>query len=375
MKTHSFLSSRNIGLDLLRAGLIIEGVLLHASRSLPGENSWYYTAQRDPAELFTALLGLFHTFRMEVFFFLSGMFSALIILRKGQRFFITNRRKRVLVPLITAYIFIPPLMYAVGGMIDNKMLTWEGCLESYGVMHHLWFLISLSIMSLLIPIAFYDWSARQFGRLSLPVLMALLIALGNVGFMLKFLVKEHGDFAELLPITARFLVYYAAGYALYVNREQISRYANSKLMNGWVIGALMALVWFGFYVVAHFHVDNALKYLPVLVGSVLSVMLSYWLVFTFERIQVKENRLLTAIVDSALIIYLLHYPVVVVSAWLIDDWLPANLSVSYVLLDCLIGIVVSAMFYWCIKRSRLASWLFGLKPKAKKMPVPIEARL
>ncbi len=284
MKTESFLSSRNIGLDLLRAGLILEGVLLHASRSLPGENGWYYVAQRDPSEIFTALLSMVHTFRMEVFFFLSGMFSALIILRKGQKFFTDNRRKRVLIPLISAFV-------------------------------------------------------------------------------------------ELIPVTARFLVYYTAGFALYVNREKIARYANSKLMNSWLVAALVLAVWAGCYVVAHNHITGVMKYVPVMLGSVLSVMLSYWLVFSFERINVKESRILTAIVDSALIIYLLHYPVVIIFSWLLDVWLPDNLSVLYVLIDFALGIALSAVCYAIVKRSRFASFMFGLKPKDKKVAVPVEARL
>jgi len=375
VKTQSFLSSRNIGLDLLRAGLILEGVLLHASRSLPGENPWYYTAQRDPAEIFTALVSMFHTFRMEVFFFLSGMFSALIILRKGQQFFTENRRKRVLVPLISAYLFIPPLMYFITGQINDRPYSLEGWLNSYTMMHHLWFLVSLSIMSLAVPGCFYQWSARQLGKLSLPMLIALLVVLGNACFVLKFLVKGRGEFVELIPITARFLVYYTAGYALYINREKIAHYANSKLMNNWLIAALVAAVWAGCYYIAHNHISGVVKYVPVIMGSVLSAMLSYWMVFTFEKIQVKENRILTAIVDSALIIYLLHYPVVIAFSWLIDDWLPANYAVLYVLIDCAIGIGLSAVCYWFIKRSRVASMMFGLKPKAKKVPVPLEARM
>jgi len=375
VKPQSFLSSRNIGLDLLRAGLILEGVLLHASRSLPGENPWYYTAQRDPAEIFTALLSVFHTFRMEVFFFLSGMFSALIILRKGQQFFTENRRKRVLIPLISAYLFIPPLMYFLAGQMNDEPYTLQGWLNSYTMLHHLWFLVSLSVMSLMVPGAFYQWCAHQAGKLSLPMLIALVVILGNACFVLKFLLKGRGEFIELIPVTARFMVYYAAGYALYVNREKIARYAGSRLMNNWLIAALFTVVWAGCYVVAHHHISGVVKYIPVMMGSVLSAMLSYWMVFTFEKIQVKENPLLTAIVDSALIIYLLHYPLVIVFSWIIDSWLPDSFAVLYVLIDCAIGIVLSSVCYWFIKRSRFASFMFGLKPKAKKAPVPLEARI
>jgi len=375
VKTQSFLSNRNIGLDLLRAGLILEGVLLHASRSLPSDNTWLYVAEREASPLFTALLSLIHTFRMEVFFFLSGMFSALIILRKGQAFFTDNRRKRVFLPLITAYIFIPPLMFVVEGLMNNRVIDLAGALHSYSKVHHLWFLASLSIMSLVVPNAFYNWASRMFGKLPLPALMAVLVILGNACFVLKFVLKDHGDFVDIIPVTARFLVYYTAGYALYVNRERIAHYANNFLMNGWLIGALAIAMWLGFYAVELGMLKGPMKYLPTLAGSVLSVMLSYWLVFTFERVHVKENRLLTSIVDSALIIYLLHYPVVIIFSWLLDSWLPANWSIIYVLIDFAIGMAASAICYMIIKRSRVASMLFGLKPKAKKVAVPLEARL
>ncbi|WP_313683194.1 acyltransferase family protein [Pantoea sp.] len=375
MNTQSFLSGRNIGLDLLRAGLILEGVLLHASRSLPGENGWYYVAQRDPSELFTAFLSMFHTFRMEVFFFLSGMFAALIVLRKGQKIFLENRRKRVLTPLITAWLLIPPLMYVIAGQMKGTPLSLTGWLHSYLWMHHLWFLVSLSVMSMVIPGRFYQLASRQLGKLSLPMLLATLILLANACFFLKFLVKGQGEFIELIPVTARFLVYYAAGYALYVNREKIVAYADCWLLNKWLIAAIALATWLGFYVVAHQHIASAVKYLPVLMGSVLSVVLSYWLVFTFERLPLKENRLLTGVVDSALVIYLLHYPVVITFSWLMDVWLPANLSIIYVLINCAIGIAVSTLCYWLIKRSRFTSMLFGLKPKAKKVVMPAEVSL
>jgi glucan biosynthesis protein C len=47
----------------------------------------------------------------------------------------------------------------------------------------------------------------------------------------------------------------------------------------------------------------------------------------------------------------------------------------YVLIDLVIGMAASAICYMIIKRSRIASMLFDLKPKAKKIAVPLEARM
>lgn len=57
-----------------------------------------------------------------------------------------------------------------------------------------------------------------------------------------------------------------------------------------------------------------------------------------------------------------------------DKRLTANWSIVYVLIDFMIDMAASAIYYMIIKRSRIASMLFGLKPKAKKIAVTLEAR-
>ncbi|MCS3434031.1 hypothetical protein [Klebsiella sp. BIGb0407] len=66
---------------------------------------------------------------------------------------------------------------------------------------------------------------------------------------------------------------------------------------------------------------------------------------------------------------------VIVFSWLMDRWLPANWSIVYVLIDFVIGMAAGALYYMIIKRSSIASMLFGLKPKAKKIAMPLEARM
>lgn len=374
VENRTFLSSRNIGLDFLRALLILEGVLYHAARSLPGGNNWYYISGKNEADGFSALIEFMHTFRMEAFFFLSGMFSAMVILRKGSSFFYSNRRKRVLVPLITAFLFIPGLMYLISAEIKGERLTTQGALGAYTYMHHLWFLVSLSLMSFFVPPRFYQGAAALMRRLPFPVLIAALIVAANAFFVVKFFVKDAGEWVSLIPVTLRFMVFYAAGYALYLNSDQIPRQARSFLVNTKVVVALGVFCWLVFYAIFHFNITSSLKYLPVLSASVFSVIFSYWVVFTFEKLRMKENRLVTGVVDSALVIYLMHYPVVITFAWMLDRRLPDTLPVTYVAVVTLLGLACSTLIYLVIKQLPLLSLLFGLKPARVQKVSAIKSR-
>lgn len=367
MDTSPFLARRNIGLDFLRAVLILEGVLYHAARSLPGSsNSWYYIANKNESIAFSSLIEFIHAFRMEAFFFLSGMFSAMVILRKGRDFFIDNRKKRVLLPLVGAFLFIPPLMYVITALIKGNAPELSGLIGSWTMLHHLWFLVSLSIMSLIIPISLCDKVASFFRVLPLPVMVAAIIISCNFFFAVKYVVKDMGEFAALIPVTARFFIYYVAGYALYVNRDKIPLIKNSVLLRSWFVLPVGLVTYLAFYYTLHNHIEGMMKYIPTVIASVFSVLVSFWLVFFFEKMHIRESRLVKLIVDSALVVYIMHYPVVISFSYLADAWVAKEHSLIYVALITAIGLALSFVLYYLVKRSKLLSAVFGLKPVAIK---------
>lgn len=370
METSPFLARRNIGLDFLRAILILEGVLYHAARSLPGNNNkWYYIADKNESVGFSALIEFVHTFRMEAFFFLSGMFSAMVILRKGKAFFIDNRKKRVLLPLVGAFAFIPPVMYLITAFIDAEPLTKTGLLHSWGYLHHLWFLVSLSIMSLIIPVSWCEKISLWFRALPLPVIAALVIIACNFFFVVKFMVKDWGELVALLPVTARFFIYYVAGYALYVNRDQIPQIKTSFILKSWLLLPFGLITYLSFYFILDRQIEGVMKYIPTLIASVFSVLFSFWLVFFFEKMAIKESKAVKLVVDSALVVYIMHYPVVIFFSWYADSWLGKAWPLSYVATITLTGLCTSFILYSLVKRSKVLSTVFGLKPATVKPAV------
>lgn len=371
MDISPFLARRNIGLDFLRAVLILEGVLYHAARSLPGSgNSWYYIADKNESLAFSSLIEFVHAFRMEAFFFLSGMFSAMIILRKGRSFFIDNRKKRVLLPLAGAFLFIPPIMYVITASIKGNPIELSGVVNSWTMLHHLWFLVSLSVMSLLVPVSFCDKIASLFRALPLPVIVAAIIISCNFFFAVKYVVKDMGEFVALVPVTARFFIYYVAGYALFVNRDKIPQIKRSKILSSWFVLPMGLVTYLAFYYTLHNHIEGVMKYIPTLIASVFSVLISFWLVFFFEKMRIKESKLVKLVVDSALVVYIMHYPIVISLSYLADAWVARQYSLVYIALITSIGLAVSFALYYMVKRSKVLSAVFGLKPATIKPVIP-----
>ena len=344
-----FLAKRNVWLDFFRAIIILEGVLYHASRSLPNGEYWYYLSPRQTPEIFVSLMYLIHSFRMEVFFFISGLFSALILERKGNSFFLRNRLNRVLIPLISAFLFIPGVMYIISLEISGGEVDLNNLFASYFYAHHLWFLISLSAMSFLVPVKFNFMVAKLSRRLSLPSII-----------FIKYLLKDANSSLSIIPVTLRFFVYYLAGFSLYVNRDKVTKYKQCKLMNAFTPLTISVIVMTLFYIVIHYKIEGVAKYIPVIISGLLSATLSFWVVFFFEEMKIKPNKFIDGIINSALVIYIIHYPAVVSLSYYLDKIIPKEASITYVFSNCAISIFISFSFYLIIRKKPVLSAMFGL---------------
>ncbi|GAB2507755.1 acyltransferase family protein [Lysobacter humi (ex Lee et al. 2017)] len=175
------------GLDALRAGALLLGVVLHACMSyMPGASQFWLVS--DPAQSVVASGAFFwiHSFRMLVFFVLAGYFGRQLVERRGPLGFVRNRARRVLVPLLAAW---PPVFAAIiAVMIWNAWLRNGGHLpaspppgprftaDSFPLTH-LWF---LHVLVLFYVAALVGRSAS--GRWVAPALMQRLRrAAGAVG--------------------------------------------------------------------------------------------------------------------------------------------------------------------------------------------------
>lgn len=142
------------GLDALRGGALLLGVVLHASMSYMPTPIWLFPdEQTSPvaAGLFFAI----HLFRMTSFFLIAGLFAHLLLGRRGTRGFIRDRLGRIASPLVGLWWVVFPAVIAVivwKAAIDNGgTIPTDGppppplTLETFPLLH-LWFLWVLLIL-------------------------------------------------------------------------------------------------------------------------------------------------------------------------------------------------------------------------------------
>lgn len=97
-------------LDALRAGAMLLGIVLHAALAYTG-GPWIVVDEPTPV-LGVAVLTI-HGFRMQLFFLLSGFFTAMLWKRRGLAALLRHRGARIALPLLVALVTIVPLFWIV----------------------------------------------------------------------------------------------------------------------------------------------------------------------------------------------------------------------------------------------------------------------
>lgn len=184
MPNHSQ-TDRLHGLDALRGGALLLGVVLHASLSFFPEQIWI--AADDSRSVGAAwMFFAIHLFRMTAFFLIAGLFAHMMLARKGWLGFAKDRLVRIAGPLSA---FWTPVM---AGIITA--LVWNAHIQGWVTpgaeppppptydwtnfpLTHLWFLYVLVIfyaaaLILRAPFALMDRSGR-WGRMIDRIIGAL----------------------------------------------------------------------------------------------------------------------------------------------------------------------------------------------------------
>ncbi len=136
------------GLDALRGGALLLGVVLHASMSYLPKVIWLFPDEQTSPAASVLFFGI-HLFRMTTFFLIAGLFAHLLLQRRGTLGFIRDRLGRIAGPLFGLWWVVFPAVIAVivwKAAIDNGgAIPTDGppppplTLETFPLLH-LWFL-------------------------------------------------------------------------------------------------------------------------------------------------------------------------------------------------------------------------------------------
>ncbi|NJC40192.1 peptidoglycan/LPS O-acetylase OafA/YrhL [Brevundimonas alba] len=170
------------GLDALRGGALLLGVVLHASLSYLPTPIWLFPDDQT-SPVASVLFFAIHLFRMTAFFLIAGLFAHMLLGRRGTWGFIKDRLMRIANPLFGLWWVVFPAFIAVivwKAAIDNGgAIPTDGppppplTLETFPLLH-LWFLWVLllfyaAFLLLRAPVAALDRNGavgRLFDRLT-----------------------------------------------------------------------------------------------------------------------------------------------------------------------------------------------------------------
>ncbi len=145
---------REYFLDSIRAFLMLLGVPFHVSLIY---SSQHWTINSPTASFGLTLFNEFiHSFRMQVFFVISGYFSYMLFLRYSPQRWLKVRLERVGIPFLAAIPLITLPQFLLLKNISDKFPNWSQftLYQKYNTLcweliSHLWFLLILCLLTLI----------------------------------------------------------------------------------------------------------------------------------------------------------------------------------------------------------------------------------
>lgn len=352
------------GLDMLRAGLMIIGVFWHSVAVLSPLSSFVYDSKIHESFPLVATIYPEHIFRMEAFFLVSGFLSLMIRERKGKQAFFSARVKRVLIPLLLGCFGVNLLLQIFGAQFMGY--RWENFDMWRWVMHG-WFLITLfmcACIDMVLPINTY----RRTGWLG----VTLLFVLATCGYTAMLYWNGHswhffgsvsGNlFNFFLLDTVQFYPFYYLGGLLFVHQDALAKIKFKHL----AIIALIAAIAASMDYLQSLKLFDFYDYLPSLLGlsyrtihTIAAASIAFLLFYIFFHLRYQSGKVVRYLISSAIVIYLVHHPLVIILGWALDK--PHLSNAQYYLAIAFGALSLSYIAYEVIRRNHYLRVAFGLK--------------
>ena len=396
--------------DALRALAMMLGVWLHmAMPYTEGLPTGFWPVEERDSTLVSLSVLVIHSWRMELFFLLSGFFTAMLVVRRGVRRTASQRTKRIVFPFLIAMATVGTACSAIWGFgyanlfggdpgewVRGWILGGWGIGENavFGRLWHLWFLyvlmyfiaiglvghalLSKRMVSFNSAVSrFMGWGVRSwFGMFILAIPLGLLLVLFNA--------PNGPEPAYSLIPNMSSMGYYAlpffAGWYLYASRDSIEVLAKrfwwaftiassvALPLHAWTLTKAMQSIADGG------HESTIMMVVASMSRGLLTVSFSLAMigvcVLLLSRPGPRLARAIRYFSDSAYWVYLAHMPLVAaMSVWVFArlDWDPK--------VEVLVGVAVAMLllmgsYELFVRYTPIGTLLNGKRTRAKKPITP-----
>lgn len=132
---------RRHDLDALRAAAMLLGIAYHVALSFSLGAGWL-VQDVNQSKLLYLFQALTHGFRMQLFMFLSGFFTAMLWRRRGLKVLLWQRFRRVLLPCLASLVtVVPAIKWASSSALEDRITATQNTPQSVTPDASLWGLI------------------------------------------------------------------------------------------------------------------------------------------------------------------------------------------------------------------------------------------
>ncbi|MCS2158618.1 glucans biosynthesis protein MdoC [Scandinavium sp. H11S7] len=379
---------REYFLDSIRAWLMLLGIPFHISL-IYSSHTWHVNSA-EPSWWLTLFNDFVHSFRMQVFFVISGYFSYMLFLRYPMKKWWTVRVERVGIPMLTAIPLLTLPQFLMLQHVEGKSATWHTLTGyqkfntlAWELVSHLWFLLVLVVLTTL-GLALFHWIKKRqqasiiafFNNVSMGQLTGLFLALGIVYAIIRrtlFIVYppilSDGIFNFVVMQTLFYLPFFILGAQAFVNPrlKDVFTTPSPWCMAGAVLGFI------AYRLNQQYGSGDAWMYET---EYVITMVLGLWMVnvvfaFGHRMLNFKSSRV-TYFVNASLFIYLVHHPLTLLYGAWITPYIHSNLVGFITGLVFVVGIAI--ILYEIHLRIPLLRFLFSGKPQTPPNKVQSSAQ-
>jgi len=372
-------AQREYFLDSIRAWLMLLGIPFHISL-IYSSHVWHVNSA-EPSWWLTLFNDFIHSFRMQVFFVISGYFSYMLFLRYPLKRWWKVRVERVGIPMLTAIPLLTLPQFIMLQYVKGKADGWHNLsgYEKYNTLaweliSHLWFLLVLVVLTTISLWIFsrvrHHLATRSeglFERITLGKLSIVFLLLGiayaavrRTLFILYPPILSDGMFNFVVMQTLYYLPFYLLGALAFIYPQLKALFTTPS--RGCTLGAALAFV--AYLLNQKYGSGDAWMYET---ESVITMLLGLWMVnvvfaLGHRLLNFKSSRV-TYFVNASLFIYLVHHPLTLFFGAYITPHIGSNLLGFIIGLVFVVGLAI--VLYEIHLRIPLLRFLFSGKPQNK----------
>ncbi|MDA9668971.1 acyltransferase family protein [bacterium] len=376
-------SSRIHAFDSLRAIMMLLGLVVHSAITYGVYEDLGSWPIRDSVTHLSNdfIVVLIHSFRMQIFFLVSGFFGSMLFYDKNPLAMIKNRISRIILPFIVFIILLwPAIVFGFGYSMlifsgeTNPIQLIAAFFSGFDMLipkftFHLWFLYYLTlittstiILALLLAktpkiLRYINTTFKSIIQQSLVRILIFSIITATIYYIIG--TWSVPTSISLVPDINMFLYYssfYIIGWILYKSKSLLDSFTKYDLFI-----TSLAIILFTFY----FFMSESFTFVShVILKSIIVWLLVFGITGLFIRYTSEYSAIMKYLSDASYWVYLVHMPFTAIIPGFISDW-SAHATFKFLFVFLVTSLICFLSYHFLVRGTFIGEFLNGRKYSRK----------